>query len=47
LSRAYPGGREAFVAAMNRKARELGMNDSASSMAPASTAATAPLPPTW
>jgi len=28
LSRAYPGGREAFVAAMNRKAREIGMNDS-------------------
>lgn len=28
LSRAYPGGREAFIAAMNRKARELGMNDS-------------------
>ncbi|MDD5390900.1 MAG: serine hydrolase [Gallionellaceae bacterium] len=28
LSRAYPGGREAFVAAMNRKARELGMKDS-------------------
>jgi D-alanyl-D-alanine endopeptidase (penicillin-binding protein 7) len=26
LSRAYPGGRQAFVAAMNRKARELGMN---------------------
>ncbi len=25
LSRAYPGGRQAFVAAMNRKARELGM----------------------
>lgn len=25
LSRAYPGGRRAFVAAMNRKARELGM----------------------
>ena len=25
LSRAYPGGREAFVAAMNRKAREIGM----------------------
>lgn len=28
LSRVYPGGRTAFVAAMNRKARELGMNDS-------------------
>ncbi len=28
LSRAYPGGRGAFVAAMNRKARELGMKDS-------------------
>lgn len=28
LSRAYPGGRDAFVAAMNRKARELGMKDS-------------------
>lgn len=28
LSRAYPGGREAFVAAMNRKAREIGMKDS-------------------
>jgi D-alanyl-D-alanine endopeptidase (penicillin-binding protein 7) len=28
LSRAYPGGREAFVAAMNRKAREVGMKDS-------------------
>ncbi|MGE5468912.1 MAG: D-alanyl-D-alanine endopeptidase [Ignavibacteria bacterium] len=27
LSRHYPGGREAFVAAMNRKARELGMSD--------------------
>lgn len=26
LSRAYPGGRMAFVEAMNRKARELGMN---------------------
>lgn len=25
LSRAYPGGREAFIAAMNRKAREIGM----------------------
>ena len=25
LSRAYPGGREAFVAAMNRKAHEIGM----------------------
>lgn len=28
LSRAYPGGRPAFVAAMNRKAREIGMHDS-------------------
>ncbi|MDP2431085.1 MAG: serine hydrolase [Pseudomonadota bacterium] len=28
LSRAYPGGRGAFVAAMNRKARELGMKNS-------------------
>ncbi len=28
LSRAYPGGRDAFVAAMNRKARELDMKDS-------------------
>jgi D-alanyl-D-alanine endopeptidase (penicillin-binding protein 7) len=28
LSRAYPGGREAFVAAMNHKAREIGMKDS-------------------
>ena len=28
LSRAYPGGRQAFVAAMNRKAREVGMKDS-------------------
>lgn len=28
LSRAYPGGRAAFVAAMNRKAREIGMKDS-------------------
>lgn len=28
LSRAYPGGREAFVAAMNKKAKGLGMNDS-------------------
>jgi len=28
LSRAYPGGRIAFVAAMNRKAREISMNDS-------------------
>ncbi|HNQ04339.1 MAG TPA: serine hydrolase [Thiobacillaceae bacterium] len=28
LSRAYPGGREAFVRAMNRKARSLGMQDS-------------------
>jgi D-alanyl-D-alanine endopeptidase (penicillin-binding protein 7) len=27
LGRNYPGGVEAFVAAMNRKARELGMND--------------------
>ncbi|TAL54750.1 MAG: D-alanyl-D-alanine endopeptidase [Pandoraea sp.] len=27
LSRYYPGGRPAFIAAMNRKARELGMND--------------------
>ncbi|MES2228996.1 MAG: D-alanyl-D-alanine endopeptidase [Pseudomonadota bacterium] len=27
LGRAYPGGIEAFVAAMNQKARELGMND--------------------
>src|SRR5438270_1521279 len=27
LGRNYPGGREAFVAAMNAKARELGMND--------------------
>jgi len=27
LGRAYPGGLEAFVVAMNRKARELGMND--------------------
>ncbi|MEO8060286.1 MAG: D-alanyl-D-alanine endopeptidase [Burkholderiales bacterium] len=27
LGRAYPGGLEAFVAAMNRKAQELGMND--------------------
>ncbi len=27
LSRAYPGGRGAFVAAMNRKARELGMTN--------------------
>ena len=26
LSRAYPGGREAFIAAMNRKAREIGMS---------------------
>ena len=28
LSRAYPGGREAFVVAMNRKAHEIGMKDS-------------------
>lgn len=28
LSRAYPGGREAFIATMNRKARNLGMHDS-------------------
>jgi len=28
LSRSYPGGRPAFIAAMNRKARELGMKDS-------------------
>lgn len=28
LGRHYPGGRAAFVQAMNRKARELGMNDS-------------------
>jgi D-alanyl-D-alanine endopeptidase (penicillin-binding protein 7) len=28
LSRVYPGGRPAFIAAMNRKARELGMRDS-------------------
>lgn len=27
LGRNYPGGKEAFVAAMNAKARELGMND--------------------
>ncbi len=27
LSRAYPGGRPAFVAAMNRKAHEIGMKD--------------------
>ena len=27
LGRTYPGGPQAFVAAMNRKARELGMND--------------------
>ena len=27
LSRHYPGGRDAFVAAMNRKAQELGLND--------------------
>ena len=27
LGRAYPGGTQAFVAAMNRKARQLGMND--------------------
>ena len=29
LSRAYPGGREAFVVAMNRKARNLGMTEAA------------------
>ncbi len=28
LSRAYPGGRTAFIVAMNRKAREIGMHDS-------------------
>lgn len=28
LSRAYPGGREAFIEAMNRKARSIGMRDS-------------------
>jgi D-alanyl-D-alanine endopeptidase (penicillin-binding protein 7) len=28
LARTYPGGRKALVEAMNRKARELGMNDS-------------------
>jgi serine-type D-Ala-D-Ala endopeptidase (penicillin-binding protein 7) len=28
LSRAYPGGRSAFITAMNRKAREIGMHDS-------------------
>jgi D-alanyl-D-alanine endopeptidase (penicillin-binding protein 7) len=28
LSRYYPGGRPAFIAAMNRKARELGMDNS-------------------
>jgi serine-type D-Ala-D-Ala endopeptidase (penicillin-binding protein 7) len=28
LSRSYPGGRPAFIAAMNRKASELGMKDS-------------------
>ena len=28
LSRSYPGGRDAFITAMNRKARELGMTDS-------------------
>lgn len=27
LSRSYPGGRDAFVAAMNRKARQIGMTD--------------------
>ena len=27
LGRSYPGGQDAFVAAMNRKAHELGMND--------------------
>lgn len=27
LSRHYPGGREAFIAAMNRKAQELGLDD--------------------
>ncbi|GAB1392198.1 hypothetical protein MASR1M60_03610 [Rhodocyclaceae bacterium] len=27
LSRHYPGGRQAFIAAMNRKARELGLTD--------------------
>jgi D-alanyl-D-alanine endopeptidase (penicillin-binding protein 7) len=27
LSRSYPGGRDAFVAAMNRKARQIGMAD--------------------
>jgi D-alanyl-D-alanine endopeptidase (penicillin-binding protein 7) len=27
LSRSYPGGREAFVVAMNRKARQIGMTD--------------------
>lgn len=27
LSRAYPGGRDAFIAAMNRKARAIGMQD--------------------
>ncbi len=29
LSRAYPGGREAFVAAMNKKAKSLGMTEAA------------------
>lgn len=28
LSRAYPGGRDAFIAAMNHKARSIGMKDS-------------------
>ncbi len=28
LSRAYPGGRDVFIAAMNRKAREIGMKQS-------------------
>lgn len=28
LARHYPGGRSAFIAAMNRKAKKLGMNDS-------------------
>jgi D-alanyl-D-alanine endopeptidase (penicillin-binding protein 7) len=28
LSRIYPGGRPAFIAAMNRKAKEIGMHDS-------------------
>jgi serine-type D-Ala-D-Ala endopeptidase (penicillin-binding protein 7) len=45
LGRHYPGGLPAVVAAMNRKARLLGMTHTSSRRA--CRAATSPLPPTW